>query len=249
MTESTISRGELLFIASGTKGLHIVNIKDKKHPRIISSLDIEGYIHSVTLHKEIAYLSGGGLKKEVPGITYAIDISIPEKPNTIKKFIYNSKAWDSLIVNNKLICGTMKGVTAIDLNIPFEQQHAETIVPDISVNRLFHQGNHLYVISRRQRVFKYALEPEFTYLKTYYTAKRACREMDILGNYAFLASGNQGLFVLDLTSEGEKKNPFYPLIMCCKPKSHFTLLKTQLSSLIKTSFYLQDKSPPKKATE
>nr|WP_320050364.1 hypothetical protein [uncultured Desulfuromonas sp.] len=220
VTQCIAIKDQLALIASGTKGLHIVDLQDKKNPKILSNLDLDGYLHSVTWKGHLAFISGG-IPKEEQGLTYVIDITNPEQPKKLKAFSHKGKVWHNRVVGHRLLCGTTDNVDVIDLTQPLQTQEPYSVISGISVTRLFDYQDRLYVISRYQRIYQYDLSDNFSHIKTYNAARRACRAMDIQGHYGFIASGAYGLSVIDLNSSGEYSNPSLSVKNLFQRKSPF----------------------------
>ena len=199
VTQQIVVKGDLALVAAGNKGLHVIDIKNKKEPIILSTLDLDSYIQSIAYKNDLALLSGG--KGNGPGVTYIIDISTPSQPRQVDKLTYPAKVWDSLVIDKRFYCGTSHGVFETDLTSPYK---SKKVTEDIYVSRLFYKENKLYAVSRSQRIYQYQANPGLTYLKILHTPRHACQAIDILGHYAFIASGQFGMLAIDLNHQSKE---------------------------------------------
>jgi len=238
VTQQITTQGDLAIVASGNRGMHIVDISNKKAPVLLSNLPLDNYLHCVTVKGNRAYLSGGAINNaKANGCTYIVDISTPEKPFLVKQILHESKVWDSLIVNNTLLCGTTNGVFQLDLS----SGKTDVFIPDVYVTQLFYDDKKLFIITRYQRIYQYTVDGTPSYQKTFTTDHRACRAMDIQGHYAFIASGAFGLSVLDLTGRGEQSEPALPTYDVLRPKDPIYVVPGQIALFDKNAVLLARK--------
>ncbi len=200
VTQQVVVKDGLVLVAAGNKGLHIVDIENKRKPTLLSTLDLDSYIQSIAYKDDLALLSGG--KGNGPGFTYLIDISTPSQPRQVDKLTYPAKVWDSLVIDKRFYCGTSHGVFETDLT---STNNSKKVTDDIYVSRLFFKDNKLYAVSRSQRIYQYQAHPGLTYLKTLHTPRHTCQAIDLMGPYAFIASGTFGMLVIDLTHQSKKE--------------------------------------------
>ena len=62
------------YVAYGSRGIHILDIQVKRHPKLIARYDIQGYARDIALSGNYVYIADGGNGLQI------IDISDPANP-------------------------------------------------------------------------------------------------------------------------------------------------------------------------
>ncbi len=114
--------GDYAYAISSSHQMSIIDLSDITNPESISSLQITGGIHSITVQGDIA----------VAGVTqgyYVVDIGDPVNPN-IETYI-SCDNYDLKLDNNYLYCARgMEGITVFDMSDPVNP----SIVNEIPIN-------------------------------------------------------------------------------------------------------------------
>jgi len=79
-TRGVALKGDYLYLANGSEGLEVVDVRRPREPRQAAILPLEGYSHNVVIEGKLAYLAAGF------GGMYIVDITNPRKPRLLSTY-------------------------------------------------------------------------------------------------------------------------------------------------------------------
>jgi hypothetical protein len=105
--------GNLAYVAAGAAGLVIVDISDRRTPRIIAELDTPGNANDVRLAGGFAFIADG-----TSGV-HAVDVSVPSQPRIVSTVAMSGAALDLASAGTILyVAAGAAGVQIVDTEFP-----------------------------------------------------------------------------------------------------------------------------------
>jgi len=108
------------YLATGVGGLHIIDIDDPRHLRVIGSEASNGMAWDLVVSNKHVFLTANGLQ--------VVDVSQPESPRTVATLPPpEHELLDLAIAGNTLYAGSAKGLHIYDITEPTAPRHVRTI--------------------------------------------------------------------------------------------------------------------------
>lgn len=105
--------GNFAYVAAGSAGLQVVDVTDRRAPRVVGSLDTPGNANDVRVVGERVYVADGSAGLRV------IDVSTPSSPRLLGAFDTAGEANDVVVVGSRAyVAGGAAGLQIIDVSDP-----------------------------------------------------------------------------------------------------------------------------------
>lgn len=105
--------GDLAFVAAGAAGLHVLDVADRRAPRIIATLDTAGNANDVRVVGPRVYVAGGAAGLQI------IDVTNPAAPALLGTLDTSGTANDVMVVGNlAYVADGTAGLKIIDVTNP-----------------------------------------------------------------------------------------------------------------------------------
>ncbi len=190
--------GDYVFIADWDNGLKILNISQPKSPIYVSSYDT-GYAYDVCVDGNYAYVTDAINSFQV------VNITDPSSPVLVGS--YNTGVAVDLCISGDyayLAAGTngLKGVFLLDPSNPWQSDSYSTTGSAIGVCI---EANYAFVATNTSGMTIINITRPFTigYISSY-SSSQVCK-VSVSGNFAYIAAGEDGFHVLDIT---DIRNPY-----------------------------------------
>jgi hypothetical protein len=116
--------GNFAYVASGSTGLHVVNVANRAAPVVVASLDTPGNANDVRIVGTLAYVADG-----VSGLRI-ISVANPLAPVNVGSFDTAGDALDVIVSNNRAyVADGDSGLRIIDVSNPANPQLLGTVNP------------------------------------------------------------------------------------------------------------------------
>lgn len=195
---SVVVEGDYAYVANGTDGLVIVDISDKAHPTVVSTLvDSSGSgATALAVSGNYVYLINGQAMD-------IIDISNPKKPVRLKTFSYGigTTFYDVVVSGNYayLALGP-DGVLIVDITKPLLPAVRSTFDPGASlIANVILSGHYLYGMAAGVGYIFDVANPAAISLAGSFTSAAALNDMFLSGKYLYLSTDASGLLIYDVT--------------------------------------------------
>ncbi len=186
--------GDLAFIATGTAGLHIINVVDPYQPAKVSRLETPGQASGVYVVDGYAYLAAGS------GLII-LDVSDPEKPAPVA--FSETLGWDSDVIVAKgyaYVASGEEGVRVVDVSNP----HAPTIIGSIDTpndaNGIFAESDLLFIAAGSGGLQIVNISDPSNPKEVSVEDTGYARQVIVSSGYAYIASERKGLCTVDISS-------------------------------------------------
>ncbi len=197
--------GRIIYVASFQKGLQVVDASDLSRPRLLKTLDDFGGLGDIAISGNAAYITGQG--------NFAIlDISSPQTPTALGSIDYMETGSSARIDlgESEAYLSSQSGILVVDTEEP-ENPFISDWVDMPHPKKVIARGDHLLVaqgqngirIIDRKRLRK--APPDI------FGSRTKARDLLTYKGLAFLASGEQGLEIVDLASEPPRSLTVVPL--------------------------------------
>ncbi len=183
--------GDLLFVA-GRDRLTIVDVQQVRHPMIVGSLRLDDAMTGIAIKERTVYATGA------LGSFWVIDVHSPAHPTIRSTQRVARRAEGVAIADEFALLTTYDGLTVIDISNPAQPRTIGSTKEPGWSQSVVKQGTRLYVttqtglaivdFSNPARPTQLALVP----LPGYGDG------LAVIGNYAIVANGTQGLQVIDI---------------------------------------------------
>ena len=105
--------GDFAYVAAGSTGLQVVDVTDRRAPRIVGSLDTTGNANDVKVVGNIAYVADGSAGLRI------IDVTNPANPSLLSALDTPGEANDVVVVGNRAyVADGPTGLQIIDVSDP-----------------------------------------------------------------------------------------------------------------------------------
>ncbi|MCX7834019.1 MAG: hypothetical protein N2490_07405 [Ignavibacteria bacterium] len=199
-----INQNQFAFLATGEKGLKIININDGSNPTLTSSYNTGGFVQEVlvdTIDNNIyAFLSD-----KVKGL-FIINISNPASPTLDTNISYTAGVNSVEIKNNYLFVAlgsTSVNVLNID-NIQDSVYEVFTYTPKNIVEHIEVSGNIAYFIERITGIeIVDVSNPNTPVFLTTFKSPGNCYDIKVAGDLAYIADGTSGVTVISVANPAQ----------------------------------------------
>jgi hypothetical protein len=198
----TIS-GNCLYVADQDSGLYILDISNPFQLTQIGSYIMPGSTSDLAVSGNLAYLS---CTDYVTGFGYLriIDVSDPAHPVEIGYFEADDYAIMSVVTSGdyaylELHDGFDSYLTVIDVSDPVHpMQVLEPFIMPIAGMCVV--GNYLYVVGQNIRIYDISNPLQLSMIGSYNSANYLPLNINVVGDYAYIAWYSSGLCVLDVSN-------------------------------------------------
>ena len=185
------------YVTQGYKGLQVVNISNKFSPTKAGSVDTSGFAVDLAIEGNTAYLADGykGLQK--------IDISSPDSPTLLNRtdssdFTNSVKLIDN--TNYIIISDGDGGIKVLNKSDLSEVSHYDTATKAGSIT-INDTATKAYVAMGREGVLVLDISDPSSITKiTTITTSSYAKSITIQGNKGYIAGGDGGVYVVNLTT-------------------------------------------------
>ncbi len=188
-----VEKSDIVYLADGTGGVQVIDIKDRQNSERISVIDTGFDARTVDIYKNYLYVSGGSKM-----ITY--NVKNPQQPVLIKTDLVGGSV-RSNISGNKLGIFGGSASTIFDISNPESPQRYASITGYGNTMSGLVNNNIVYIISTQGvlNVYDISNSQEIKTLSTAAVANASyVQDMLVDGDYLYLADEN-GLVVLDVS--------------------------------------------------
>ncbi len=190
--------GELVYVATGTTGLHIVDVSDPTSPRDIGYLDTPGQAMDVAVAENFAYVADNDSGLRV------INISNPVAPFEVASLSIGESGIETVAIMGNLILANNSwwsgNFYVIDVSDPANPFLISETTFGSSAYDLLARDSLIYVADfyNGLRIID-VHDPANPVQLSALDSVRGARDLALSGNYVFTASGERGLFVVDVS--------------------------------------------------
>ncbi|NVJ66636.1 MAG: hypothetical protein HWE16_09105 [Gammaproteobacteria bacterium] len=201
-----VVENDTAFVAGGQKGLFMVNIKDPREPKLISTFDISGSSAGIDVRKGLLYVVN--MDDNEPALSI-IDVKDPAKPKKIasETLIYGA---ERVRVEGSLVyvagVANDAGLIIFDVEDPYTPKKlgswwdptcSESVYIDSGVAYLAHGDQGLEILD--------VSDPNTPFVTRHFAAAGHVRNLDTKDKLAFLANGYRGLKIVDTSNKSDLK--------------------------------------------
>ncbi len=197
--------GDYAYVLEWENGLTILDLRQKPGNAVVSHLDIDGHCEEIMVHRNHAYILRNG------GSMIIVDISDPELPQIASEYGKELYIETLLARDDYLFAGRRDYIDVLDVSKPPDLQYVKRIVATDRVEFISIVNEYMYVCADDFQIFDASdiLNPVF--LGSY--GVKYPRSIQVRDNFAFIAAGNEGLEILDITNPAHIKS-----VSSIKPK-------------------------------
>jgi len=195
--------GNFAHLACGKDGLFAsINVSDPYHPTgpPFENLSTGGYAQDIVVENDTAFVADGSIGHHIVQIQEGI------APSILNTFSMGDAAWDALFSGDYVyVADGQSGVKIFDTRIenpPVERLSlAGSFASSGEARRLKKSGSVLFVAegSYGMSMWNVSNPVAPTRIGEFPTEGDTCYQVDVAGSYAFLASGKDGLRVVDIS--------------------------------------------------
>ncbi|QHI70825.1 S8 family serine peptidase [Tichowtungia aerotolerans] len=198
-------------IADGTNGLVVVDVSNPLIPTKLASYNTPGKAVRVVVQGNYAYIADGNGGYYVGGLE-VVDISNPSSPVLAgRKSMGGEYVFDVYVSGSSayLVTGN-DTVTAIDISDPTDPQYRTSALLGSSTSPSLYavcgDGSRLFVASRSKEVGIFDMNLNRLDGRQAIATEAIPRDIYVAGNFLYIAEGDSGLEVLDIT---DLQNPVH----------------------------------------
>jgi hypothetical protein len=194
-----IYRGQA-YVADGLEGLQIIDIQDKKNPKIISHVDTSGFAAGVYVNGNDAYVADSD-----QGITI-INVSDPDSPS-ISSSIQTAGNAHAVFVSGDYayIANGELGLAIMDIKDKTHPKIISSLDLEGKASGIYVDNNYAYIAAGTQGLAIISiLEKSKPILISSFNTPGTAKKVSVSGAYAYIADGGQGVCVVDVS---DKTNP------------------------------------------
>ena len=190
--------GSYAYVAGGELGLQVIDISTPSGPVTVSTIDTPGFTNAVYVSGNYAYLADGGAGLQV------IDISIPSNPKIIGSVYTPEYAGDVYVSGSYAYLGGM-GLQVIDISNPSSPEIIGSVAT-LGGSTFYISGNYAYLIGPLFIVIDITTpsSPEMIGSISFELVGYAL-DVYVSGSYAYVATDNTGLAVIDISIPSSPK--------------------------------------------
>ncbi len=191
--------GSYAYLACRSRGLQVMDISDRRNPRLVSSLSFSGYVYDVFIAGSLAYIAAGEEGLQV------VDISNPLAPQKIGSYIpditnFNARAVS--VSGARAYLAGANGVVVLDVSNPQQPRPIVAAVVPGTGKQVSIAAGRVYVANGAKGV-RIIDTSDLNNIRE--TASFAEEQNDAwsvypAGTHAYVANGYLGLLILDVAS-------------------------------------------------
>ncbi|MCC6454491.1 MAG: hypothetical protein IT328_06075 [Caldilineaceae bacterium] len=190
--------GSHVLVASGLAGLRTFDISDPTQPTPSGAVNTPGFAHQLVVDGTTAYIADG-----IGGLRI-VDVTTPATPAELG-FLDTPEEITGVAAGNNfayIIGLDSSSLRAIDVTDPAQPIEESIVNIDYSLSGVVLAGEHLYL--RTGGLLKiFNSDPFLLNQVGSYWLGSAIPDVAVAGDYAFVAGGGSGLFVLDVNPPAE----------------------------------------------
>ncbi len=193
--------GDYAYIASGNAGLQIVNVSNRKLPKIVGSLDTNGYSYDVIVRGNLVYLADGeaGLK--------IIDVSDPLNPKLLSSLNASGTTQDIQLNDDfAFLANGSAGIEVIDISKSTEP-HSISTLTNIGQVKGVDVENNIVVIVTSSSLYTVDASDKRGLVKLGSVLLGDVKDVVVKSGFAYVAAYADGYKVVDFN------NPLAPKVV------------------------------------
>jgi len=197
-----VVQNDLLYVACGNIGLQIVNISTPQAPKIVDGYQPGSWnkitAFSIEISNNLVFLGGENQ-------LLIIDVSKPITPGLLSRLNITSASIINSIKskNNFVFVADSKGMQIVDAVVPTMPSLVKEIPMSSGAGKILLKNNLAYVNTIRKGLFIFDIkEPGKSCLIDTVYVGYSTEDIDVHENLVFVAEGNDGLKIVDLSLGG-----------------------------------------------
>ncbi|MBN1483785.1 MAG: hypothetical protein JXA37_03610 [Chloroflexia bacterium] len=195
-----VLEGSIVYLASWSSGIRLIDVSNPASPSELGACNTTGRAEGVAVAGGYAYVGDtwDGLK--------IVDVADPANPSIVYAYHSPGEAWDVLVDGSTAyLADRNRGFYVLDVSDPgapailsyYEKNWYGASEPYLGLS-----GEHLFVVDRQQLHIFDVSDPSHPSPMGTYTALSDPKRITVVGDYAYVADGEQGLRVLDVADPG-----------------------------------------------
>lgn len=187
--------GNYAYVAAGSTGLQIVDVSDKRTPRIVGSLDTTGNANDVRVVGNLAYVADGSAGLQI------IDVTVPTAPVKLGSYNTPGDAYDVAISGNRAyVADGSSGLQIINITNPASPTLLGTYDSPGTAKGVDVSGNVAVLADGASGVRFIDISNPALPLSLGSVATTDARDVSVEGNIAYVADYTGSLKIIDFTN-------------------------------------------------
>lgn len=194
-------RDDIAYVADWFSGVHLYDIRDPRHPRLLSTYHTPGSAKGVWVEGDYAFVADDDWGLQV------LNVKDPGRPMSVASLATNGLAYTPKLVGNVLYLASHRGgFQLIDVSRPaFPQIIADVDTPGKAWS-LDVAGNTLFVADDGSGILVFDVsEPRQPRQIGAFAPGGAAEDVVVRGNVAYAAFFDQGFYVLDISNPAQPR--------------------------------------------
>ena len=187
--------GDLAFIATGTTGLHIIDVSNPAQPVKISSSKTPGMVTGVYVADGYAFLTAGGAGLLI------LDISDPANPAAVA--LSRTHAWDTNVFVSDgyaYVASGEEGVRIVDIADPTKPLTIGRIQTPNDANGLFVDDDHIFIAAGSGGLQIVNISDPFNPQQVAVVDTGYTRRVHVDAGFAYVATERNGVWAINISN-------------------------------------------------